>query len=145
MYSQHPVLTAAFDQQIELLMFQLEQDKFKLKAELAKELAVEKMHQQMEQAKLEMEQSKLQLFKEGKLSAAELGRRSSFMSELPADDFDIVANLCRLPRFSDNDPGSFFSLLEHVADARGMARLSVHAHVAVRADGLCAGGLLFFN
>ena len=52
-----PRLTSGltFEQQKELLMLQLDHDKFKLKAELEKELAVEKMRQQTEQAKLDME------------------------------------------------------------------------------------------
>lgn len=44
-------------------MLQLDHNKFKLKAELEKEVAVKKMHQQTEQAKLEMKQPKLKLMR----------------------------------------------------------------------------------
>ena len=117
-----PPLTATgltFDQQKELLMLQLDHDKFKLKAELEKELAVERMRQQTEQAKLEMEQSRLTLIKEGKLSAAsELSKKSSLVSEQSCDGFDVLGNLRLLPKFSEKDPESFFALFERVADAR---------------------------
>lgn len=49
----------SFEQQKELLMLQIEHDKFKLQAELEKELVVGKMRQQLEQARLGVEQSRL--------------------------------------------------------------------------------------
>lgn len=49
----------SFEQQKELLMLPIEHDKFKLQAELEKELVVGKMRQQLEQARLGVKQSRL--------------------------------------------------------------------------------------
>lgn len=115
-----PVTTTGltFDQQKELLLLQLEHDKFKLKAETEKQLAVERLRQQTEQAKSGVEQARLQLIKEGKLLAgSEVSGRSVLLSEQSAANFDVVGNLRLLPKFSEREPESFFSLFEHIADA----------------------------
>ena len=96
-----------FEQQKELLMIQLDHDKFKLRAELDKE----KIRQQTEQAKLDMEQTRLSLVREGRLSAGDVSRNSS-------DESDVLGNLRLVPKFSEKDPESFFSLFERVADVR---------------------------
>lgn len=54
-----------FEQQKELLLLQLEHDKFKLQVEMEKELALENVWQKTEEARLEVEQSRLQLIREG--------------------------------------------------------------------------------
>lgn len=66
-------------------MLQLEHDQLKIKAELYKEIGVERMRQQTEQAK--MEHSKLEQIREGKLSKDELSGKS-FSSQQPAHGFD---------------------------------------------------------
>ncbi|KAK0132145.1 hypothetical protein N1851_033069 [Merluccius polli] len=58
-----------FDQQKELLMLKLENDRFKIKAELEKKVTVERLRQETEQLKLEIEQSKIALIREGKIPA----------------------------------------------------------------------------
>ncbi|KAM3582723.1 uncharacterized protein V6R79_007080, partial [Siganus canaliculatus] len=79
--SKVPVVSSnlTFEQQKELLLLQLEYDKFKLKTETEKDLALEKLKQETQQAKLELEQQKLQLISEGKLQdpAADVSENTS--------------------------------------------------------------------
>lgn len=70
----------------ELLMQQLEHDKFKLEAELEKELTVERMHQETEQAKLKW--SSLDF----SFSAVQLSRKSSLFSKQSGDNFDVLGS-----------------------------------------------------
>lgn len=107
-----------FEQQKELLLLQLEHDRVKYEKELA-------FKQEMERAKIKLQQERLELVREGNLSGEsllwegdpDLPRGRSSFGRAP-DTFDIVENLRLLPQFNEKDPEIFFSLFEHVADAR---------------------------
>lgn len=58
-----------FDQRKELLLLQINHEKYKIDSELEKELAVEKLRQQTEQTRLDLEH-KLQVIREGKITPA---------------------------------------------------------------------------
>ncbi|KAK0143078.1 Retrovirus-related Pol polyprotein from transposon 412 [Merluccius polli] len=76
-----------FDQQKELLMLKLENDRFKIKAELEKEVTVERLRQETEQLKLEIEQSKIALIREGKIPAvSETGKAQEAYASLSDSD-----------------------------------------------------------
>lgn len=61
-----------------------------------------------------MQQYQLQLVKDGKLSDVS----SHVAAEDRTSHFDLVNNLRLLPKFSESDPDTFFSLFEHIANAR---------------------------
>lgn len=46
------------------------------------------------------------------------GTGSTDASEGKSAQYDLVNNLCLIPRFSESYPDSFFSLFEWIADAR---------------------------
>lgn len=56
-----------FEQQKEMLMLLSEHDKMQQQAEIEKQLAEEKLHYQIEQAKLSIEKYNLDFIKSGKL------------------------------------------------------------------------------
>lgn len=107
-----------FKQQKEVLKLQLEHDKMR-QVEIEKQLAIEKLRFQTEQAKLQLQQYKLDLMKSGKLigdGSFEVDASSCFPGS--PDCFDVLGNLRLLPKFSEKDPETFFSLFEHVAETR---------------------------
>lgn len=59
------------------------------------------MKQKAELIKLELQNKKLSLIQEGRL----LG---SGDDDRPATHFDIVSNLCLLPKFNEKDPHSLY-------------------------------------
>ncbi|KAF7648610.1 hypothetical protein LDENG_00154110 [Lucifuga dentata] len=81
-----------------------------------KKLELEQLRQKTEFAKLELQHHKLTLVKEGKLFCSPDGD----ISDLPGtqQNFDIISNLRLLPKFSEKDPDTFFSLFERIADVR---------------------------
>ncbi len=109
-----------FEQQKEMLMLQLKHDEMIKKAEIEKQLAVEKLRYQTEQTKLSLQQYKLDLIKSGQLvtdGSVEL-ESSSFLPERSEECFDVLGNLRLLPKFNERDPETFFSLFERVAETR---------------------------
>ena len=107
---------------------------FQLKAELEK-LAVERMRQQTEQAKLEMEQSRLALIKEGKLSVVGELSRNSPLSEQSVDGFDVLGNLRLMPKFCERDPEVFFFFFVCLCLFASLMRLKLHILPSGRAHG----------
>ena len=108
-----------FDQQKELLLIQMEHEKTKMDNELAlektkmdKELALEAMKQRTEQAKLDIEQFKLDLVREGKMAGTDITRSAG------SSRVDCTKNLRLLPKFDEEDPDTFFSLFERLADSQ---------------------------
>lgn len=95
-------------------MLQLERDKKKQKAEIEKQLAVEKLCYQTEQAKFSIQQYKLHLIKSGKLVAdGSVELESSPLCPEPSGEcFDVLGNLPLLPKLNKRDPETFFSLFE---------------------------------
>ncbi|KAK9514643.1 hypothetical protein VZT92_025346 [Zoarces viviparus] len=98
------VQSFTFEQQRELLMLRLEHDKFK-QAELEQVLAVKRLRQQTEHAKLEAERLRRSFVKEGKLST-EFDRKSSYSGQSVDgfDDFDQLGELVVLEQFKDLVP-----------------------------------------
>uniref|UniRef100_A0A8C5CMY1 Gypsy retrotransposon integrase-like protein 1 n=1 Tax=Gadus morhua TaxID=8049 RepID=A0A8C5CMY1_GADMO len=109
-----------FEQQKELLLLQLEHAKTLKSVEIEKQIAVEKLRYQTEQAKLSVEQSRLELLRAGFSGGAASGAQES-SSVRPGgggECFDVLGNLRLLPKFNERDPESFFSLFERVAESR---------------------------
>ncbi|XP_030283654.1 uncharacterized protein LOC115587797 [Sparus aurata] len=113
-----------FEQQKELLLLQLAHEKDKQKMEMErqrlefeKQVAIERLRRETEQAKIDLQATRLGLVKEGKLSGEVLqgGDGSSSPSKSP----DMVSSLRLLPKFNEKDPDVFFSLFERLAEARG--------------------------
>lgn len=96
-----------FEQQKELLLLQMQHEKLKHQIEADKQLALERMKNGTEQARIKLEREKLSLIREGKLSL-ETGQSAECVS--PVDGFDFVGNLKLVPRFSEKDPETFFSV-----------------------------------
>ena len=65
---------------------------------------------------MEVQQYQLQLVKEGKLSDVSRAENHE-ATEGRNSQFDLVNNLHLLPKFSESDPDTFFSLFEQIADA----------------------------
>ena len=84
----------------------------------AEKLELEKMHQETERRKLDLEQSRLELIREGKLVPGGSGGHDDASMGSAPGGLDIVANLRLVPQFNERDPDSFFTLFEHVADAK---------------------------
>lgn len=110
-----------FKQQKELLLLQYEQERLCREARVEQEkrqreerLELERMKQNTERMKLDIEHSTLQLIKESKQFPEGSGASNSSTS----GGIDVVANLRLVPRFNKRDPDSFFTLFEHVADAK---------------------------
>ena len=93
---------------------QLEHEKLKQQKEFEIQLELEKMKFKTEQTKLELEQYKLNLIKEGKRNDGS-GRDSVVASET-FPRCDISTKLKLVPKFSEKDPDTFFSLFERVAE-----------------------------
>ena len=104
------VSNLTFEQQKEMLLLQLEHDKVKQRTEIEKQIAIEKMHCEMEQAKLSLQKSRLELIKSGEMVD------ESVDGLLPPpespDGFDVLGNLRLLPKFNEKEPEAFFSLFE---------------------------------
>lgn len=109
-----------FEQQKEMLLIQLKHDEIMQKAEIDKQLMVEKLRFETEQAKLALEQHRLELIKSGMIiSDCSVGfEGGSLVSSREDEGFDVLGNLRLLPKFNERDPESFFSLFERVAKAR---------------------------
>ena len=74
----------------------------------------------------------MSLVREGKLSAGDDASRNS------SDEFDVLGNLRLLPKFSERDRESFFSLFERVANVRNWpesARTLMQCVLSSRAKG----------
>lgn len=98
-----------FEQQREMLILQLRHDEVMQKAEIEKQLHVEKLHFETEQAKIALEQHRLELIKDGTLTS-DRSVGLEVASSVPSRDesFDVLGNLRLLPKFSERDPESFF-------------------------------------
>ena len=119
-----------FEQQKELLLLQLahERDKQqweverqkiemeKLRMEFEKQVAIERLRCETEQAKIDLQATRLGLVREGKLSGEVWQGEDG--SSPPSNSPDIVSSLCLLPKFNERDPDVFFSLFERLAEAR---------------------------
>ncbi|XP_036974481.1 uncharacterized protein LOC119030758 [Acanthopagrus latus] len=103
-----------FEQQKEMLLLQLEHEKVKQRTEIEKQIAIEKMPCEMEQAKLSLQRSRLELIRSGKMVDESVLSPPSESSEC----FDVLGNLRLLPKFNEKEPEAFFSLFERVAEAR---------------------------
>lgn len=111
-------IALSFEQQRELLLLQMEHEKLKHKVQVEKELALENMKFDIEQARITLEHEKLSLIREGRLSqGASQGPGGD--SSIVGHSFDQVGNLRLVPLFNERDPETFFSLFERLADARG--------------------------
>ena len=107
-----------FEQQKEVLKLQLEHDKLR-QVEIEQQLAIERLRFQTEQAKLQLQQYRLDLMKSGKSfgdGSFEADASSGFLGS--SERFDVLGNLKLLPKFSEKDPETFFSLFERVAETR---------------------------
>lgn len=71
----------------------------------------------LERMKLELEKYELNLICDGKISAAPVAEYgpTSLGSSM---QFDVAGHLCLVPKFSEKEPDTFFSLFERVADHR---------------------------
>lgn len=99
-------------QELELEKQKMDMEKHKLEAD--KQVEIERLRRETEQAKTDLQNTRLTLVKEGKLSGDVLldEGRSSLSSP------DMVSNLRLLPKFNEEDPDVFsFSLFERVAEA----------------------------
>lgn len=105
-----------FEQQRELLSMQIEHGRFKVKVEIDRDLAVEKMRQETMQAKLELE-FRLETDKEGAAAGTDSYAQSTSFSSRGISGFDVVGNLWLVPKFCERDPDSFFVFFERIADA----------------------------
>lgn len=110
-----------FEQQRELVLLRM---KLETEREMEMEklrrdqlLAVEKMRQETEQAKIELQRHKLALISDGKVGAEVL------LSDHPAfpnssAKRDDLGDLRLVPKFEEGDPETFFVLFERVAQVR---------------------------
>lgn len=95
-----------FDQQKELLLIQLDHDKCKHELQIKKQIEVERIRQEIEQAKLDLEGHRLSLANNSKGSTEDQsGQLSRAMCS-----FDIN-NLRLLPQFNEKDPDTFLYYL----------------------------------
>lgn len=95
---------------------ELEFEKVRQQAQLEKALALEKMRQQMEIAKLDLESESLSLIKEGKLFDMSRNEESARGCD---DARDILSSLLLVPRFNEKEVENVFTLFECIVDARG--------------------------
>ena len=107
-----PLGNLIFEQQKEFLLLQLahEKDKQRMemerqKMEFEKQVAIERLCCETEQAKTDLQATRLGLLKEGKLSG-EVWRGGDGSSS-PSKSPDVVSSLCLLPKFNE----SFFLCL----------------------------------
>lgn len=98
-----------------MLMLQLKHEEMIKKAEAEKQLMVEKLHFEMEQAKLNLQQYRLDLIKSGKLAT---NRLVGLESTLVCPDKVAEGVTYALQKFNERDPESFFSLFELVRSVR---------------------------
>lgn len=102
-----------------LLLLQLQHEKLKQQIEADKQLTLERMKSDTQQARISLERERLSLIREGKLSL-ETGQSTECVSPVDGSArFHFVANLRLVSRFSEKDPETFLSPFERVADARG--------------------------
>uniref|UniRef100_A0A3B5QLU2 Gypsy retrotransposon integrase-like protein 1 n=1 Tax=Xiphophorus maculatus TaxID=8083 RepID=A0A3B5QLU2_XIPMA len=109
-----------FEQQKEMLRLrmQLEKEKelaletLRQQADLDKVLALEKLRQETELARIHLESEKLNLMKDGKLFA------ESCVMDSKCKASDILSDLRLVPKFSEKDVETFFTLFERVAETR---------------------------
>lgn len=101
----------SFEQQKELLLL-------RIKAEQEKEQAMERMRQDLEREKLDVERQRLALIREGKLEGEALRADRPAMVSMKQDD---LSDLRLVPRFNEENPETFFSLFERLAEVRGWA------------------------
>lgn len=119
-----PVGSLTFEQQKELLLLQLSHEKERQEAEtercrleVEKQVTIERLRLETEQAKIALQTARLGLVRDGKLSEDVLHSEEG-SSSLPRAP-DVVRNLRLLPKFNEKDPDVFFSLFERVAQAEG--------------------------
>lgn len=101
-----------FEQQKELLLLQLSHEKDKQwleleRLEMKKQVAIERLRCETEQAKIDLQATRLRLVKDGKLSREAL--QGEDVSSAPLQSPDIVSSLCLLPKFNERDPDTFTS------------------------------------
>lgn len=90
------VLSLSFEQQIDLMLLAIEKTK---------------LNHEVEIRRLEVEAMRFQLIGEGKLGGSFVGLNVSGKKVL-----DVANNVKLLPKFSETDVDTFFSLFEHLAD-----------------------------
>ncbi|XP_034078707.1 uncharacterized protein LOC117550381 isoform X2 [Gymnodraco acuticeps] len=106
-----------FNQERLQLELKLEQERLQLEMrgqqqEVEKRLEVEKVLE-VEKMKCEVEHARLRLMGEGKFSPGEDGG-----ARLASGSGDIISYLRLVPKFNERDPDIFFTLFEHIAEAR---------------------------
>lgn len=113
-------LSLNFEQQKEMLrlrmQLELELERVRQQADLEKALALEKMRQQTEMARLDLESERLSLIKEGKLCDMSRSEESVRGRD---NSSDILNSLRLVPKFHEKEVYTFFTLFERVAEARG--------------------------
>lgn len=107
-----------FEQKKEMLLLQLEHDKLKQRTKIEKQIAIEKMCCEMEQAKLSLQRCRLDLITNGKMVDGSVDVGMSPPPESP-ECFDMLGNLPLLPKFNVKEPETFFSLFKQDAEAGG--------------------------
>lgn len=104
------------------MLLQMEHEKLKHQDEVEKQLALEKMKCEMEQARITLELKILGLIRDGRLSldaAQWLGENRLSSGDCSSSHLDLVGNFRLIPRFNERDPEMFYFLFERVADTRG--------------------------
>lgn len=99
-------LGLTFEQQKELLVLQFENQKNKHKLEIKKQIEFERMHQEMDRAKMDLERSRLAMIKDGTLGGEARGGPNP--GTVPRFD---INSLRLLPQFNEQDPDTFLSFI----------------------------------
>ena len=93
-----------FEQQKEMLLLQLKHEKRKQRTKIEKQIAIEKMHCEMEQAKLSLRRGKM-------VAMTDVSFDVGMSPPLESPDcFDVLGNLSLLPRFNRKEREAFSSL-----------------------------------
>lgn len=95
---------------------ELKLERLRQHADLDEALALKKVKQQTERAKLDLEAERLKLTREGKMCDMSC---SGEWAQSNDNSLDILSNLHLVPKFNEKEVETFFTLFERVADARG--------------------------
>lgn len=101
-----PVDMLTFEQQERLLLLQLEQERVKLE--------MERERNRTKQTDIELQKYCLEMIREGRIDDG-----SDDVFQGVSKMFDTAGNLRLMPKFSERDPDTFFTLFERIAEARG--------------------------
>uniref|UniRef100_A0A8C1I8K6 Gypsy retrotransposon integrase-like protein 1 n=1 Tax=Cyprinus carpio TaxID=7962 RepID=A0A8C1I8K6_CYPCA len=104
--SKPPVNLLTFEQQERLLLLQLEQERVKLE--------MERERNRIKQTDIELQKYRLDMIREGRMDDG-----SDYALQGASKMFDTAGNLRLMPKFSERDPDTFFTLFERIAEARG--------------------------